>query len=435
MLGVNVSSALSGGSDNLSPTKRLSGISYSTSVSTVTVSPNSTSPSSLSTKPTLKGTLSSNHAPPTVEVNNASLNANTAADLSVQIGAELGAESTLTAELPPVSSSLPPSSFSLTQGALSINGLVSTSTNISSSALQQGGELPASQITGVKEPQLEPDTSFSPVTGADASPVFSGQESASKPSLEPSQERPEHIDEGSKPVFNPFESTQEEDKASEESSAKALVLEQKILAELAKRDAEVRSHEQAHATVGGVHAQSPQLSYEQGSDGRRYAVDGEVSIDISTVPGNPLATINKMRQVYAAAMAPTDPSMADIRVAAEAMRKLNQARAELAEQRVNDAPSIEEMAPLLGAQSSIDQTPIFDPPKFTTAGDVDETGAITKPQLDEVNPVSDSVDKINSQLSAQSMTLETDSHHYLTETVSERYEPRSSVASSLSFSV
>ncbi|WP_394393154.1 putative metalloprotease CJM1_0395 family protein [Shewanella woodyi] len=418
----------------------MSRISYSTSVSTVTVSPNSTSPSTLSAKPSLKSTLSSNHAPPIVEVNNASLN--TAADLSVPIGAELGAESTLTAELSP-SSSLPPSSFSLTQGALSIDGLVSTSTstststntNISNSALQQGGELPASQITGANDSQLEPDTSFSPVTGADVDPIFSGQESASKSPLEPSQEMPENIDEGSKPVFNPFESTQEEDKASEESNAKALVLEQQVLAELAKRDAEVRSHEQAHAAVGGIHAQSPQLSYEQGSDGRRYAVDGEVSIDISTVPGNPLATVNKMRQVYAAAMAPTDPSMADIRVAAEAMRKLNQARAELAEQRVNDAPSIEEMAPLLGAQSSIDETPIFDPPKFTTAGDVDETGAITKPQVDEVNPVSDSVDKINSQLSVQSVTLESDSHHYLTDTVSERYEPRASAVSSLSFSV
>ncbi|MBW8184831.1 putative metalloprotease CJM1_0395 family protein [Shewanella nanhaiensis] len=432
MLGVNVSSALSAGSDSLSPTKRLSGISYSTSVSSVPVSPNTTSPNSLPTKPSLKGTLSSNHAPPTIEINNASLNANTAADLSVQIGVE----STLTAELSPTTSASPPSSFSLTQGALSINGLVSTSTSTISSALQQGSKLPANQITsGANDSQLVPDTGFTPVTDADAEPVFSGQESSSTPPFEPSQERPENTDEGSKPVFNPFESTQEEGKASEESSAKALVLEQQILDELAKRDAEVRSHEQAHATVGGVHAQSPQLSYEQGSDGRRYAVDGEVSIDISTVPGNPLATVNKMRQVYAAAMAPTDPSMADIRVAAEAMRKLNQARAELAEQRVSDAPSIEEMAPLLGAQSSIDEIPIFDPPKFTTAGDVDETGAITKPQVDEVNPVSDSVDKINSQLTAQSVTLESGSHHYLTETVSERYEPRASVASSLSFSV
>ncbi|WP_412523412.1 putative metalloprotease CJM1_0395 family protein [Shewanella chilikensis] len=65
--------------------------------------------------------------------------------------------------------------------------------------------------------------------------------------------------------------------------------------------------------------------------------------------GDPLATMAKMKQVYAAAMAPVDPSVADIRVAAEAMRKYNQAREEAGTQRLAAAPKSELSQNLMGA--------------------------------------------------------------------------------------
>ena len=59
-------------------------------------------------------------------------------------------------------------------------------------------------------------------------------------------------------------------------------------------------------------------TYERGPDGAEYAVGGEVGIDTSPVPGNPEATAEKMRIVRAAALAPSDPSAADLAVAASA---------------------------------------------------------------------------------------------------------------------
>ncbi|MBO2628654.1 hypothetical protein JKK45_10255 [Shewanella algae] len=130
-----------------------------------------------------------------------------------------------------------------------------------------------------------------------------------------------------------------------------------------KRDTQVRSHEQAHAAVGGIHAGQPAFEFEKGPDGKRYAVEGEVQIDVSVVNGDPLATMAKMKQVYAAAMAPVDPSMADIRVAAEAMRKYNQAREEAGTQRLAAAPKPELSQNLLGAADPAAEksAPSFDP--------------------------------------------------------------------------
>ncbi|WP_100143594.1 putative metalloprotease CJM1_0395 family protein [Shewanella carassii] len=132
---------------------------------------------------------------------------------------------------------------------------------------------------------------------------------------------------------------------------------------LMKRDTQVRSHEQAHAAVGGIHAGQPAFEFEKGPDGKRYAVEGEVQIDVSVVNGDPLATMAKMKQVYAAAMAPVDPSMADIRVAAEAMRKYNQAREEAGTQRLAAAPKPELSQNLLGAAEPAAEksAPSFDP--------------------------------------------------------------------------
>ena len=68
---------------------------------------------------------------------------------------------------------------------------------------------------------------------------------------------------------------------------------QQKLRELSARDQQVRTHEAAHAAIGGRYAGSPALSYEQGPDGRRYAVEGKVNIDTSEIPGDPQRTLEK----------------------------------------------------------------------------------------------------------------------------------------------
>ena len=106
--------------------------------------------------------------------------------------------------------------------------------------------------------------------------------------------------------------------------------EERQLDELKKRDQEVRSHEKAHAAIGGQYAGAPQYEFKVGPDGRQYATDGEVSIDISE-GSSPEETIRKMQQVKAAALAPAEPSPQDLRVAAEASQKTVEARSEIAE--------------------------------------------------------------------------------------------------------
>lgn len=120
--------------------------------------------------------------------------------------------------------------------------------------------------------------------------------------------------------------------------------EQKQVAELRQRDAEVRAHEAAHRAAGGQHAGGVSYTFQTGPDGKRYAVGGEVPIDVSPVKGDPEATIRKMQQVRQAALAPAQPSSADRQVAAKAAQLEQKARAELAEQSRNadDAEPAEE---------------------------------------------------------------------------------------------
>ncbi len=104
----------------------------------------------------------------------------------------------------------------------------------------------------------------------------------------------------------------------------------KELANLKARDREVRAHEAAHQAVGGQYAGAMSFTYQRGPDGAQYAVGGEVPIDVSPVAGDPQATIEKMRVVRAAAMAPAQPSGQDRAVAAQAMQTMLQAQSELA---------------------------------------------------------------------------------------------------------
>lgn len=107
--------------------------------------------------------------------------------------------------------------------------------------------------------------------------------------------------------------------------------EERMVRELQLRDREVRAHEAAHKAAGGSLAGGMSLSYQTGPDGRQYAVGGEVSIDTGSA-GDPQATIGKMRQVIAAALAPADPSSQDRAVAAAARATMAEAQRQLGEQ-------------------------------------------------------------------------------------------------------
>ena len=115
--------------------------------------------------------------------------------------------------------------------------------------------------------------------------------------------------------------------------------EQQEIESLKQRDQEVRAHEQAHAAVGGKYAGSPQYEFQTGPDGRRYAVGGEVSIDIAEEP-TAEQTLRKMQQVKAAALAPAEPSPQDLRVATEATQKAFEARSEITEKRRDELAEV-----------------------------------------------------------------------------------------------
>ncbi len=106
---------------------------------------------------------------------------------------------------------------------------------------------------------------------------------------------------------------------------------QQQVQKLKQADANVRQHEAAHQSAGGGNAGAASFTYTRGPDGKSYATAGEVQVDIS--PENePSATISKMEQVKAAALAPNDPSPQDLRVAAQADALKLKAQSELRQQ-------------------------------------------------------------------------------------------------------
>ena len=112
--------------------------------------------------------------------------------------------------------------------------------------------------------------------------------------------------------------------------------EQAEVEDMKDRDAEVRTHENAHKSAGGQYAAAPSYTYETGPDGKRYITDGEVSIDVGE-ESDPQDTITKMQVVKRAALAPAQPSAQDRQVYAEASQKEAQARQELNEQKQEEA--------------------------------------------------------------------------------------------------
>lgn len=106
--------------------------------------------------------------------------------------------------------------------------------------------------------------------------------------------------------------------------------------ELKARDQEVRAHENAHKNVGGGYTGAVEYEYTVGPDDQRYAIGGKVSIDTSPVAGDPEATLDKMRVVQSAALAPASPSGADRAVAARAAQISRDAESALREKRAEE---------------------------------------------------------------------------------------------------
>jgi hypothetical protein len=91
------------------------------------------------------------------------------------------------------------------------------------------------------------------------------------------------------------------------------------LRELQERDAHVRQHEAAHQAAGGDVTGAASFTYRTGPDGRSYAVGGEVRV-VAHAGRTPDETVAIARRVRAAALAPADPSSADLDAAAQAAR-------------------------------------------------------------------------------------------------------------------
>ncbi|NUB24229.1 putative metalloprotease CJM1_0395 family protein [Azospirillum brasilense] len=103
---------------------------------------------------------------------------------------------------------------------------------------------------------------------------------------------------------------------------------QRQVQDLKRIDASVRQHEAAHQAAGGPHAGGASFTFTRGPDGKNYATAGEVQVDAGA-ESDPEATVRKMDTVKAAALAPSDPSAQDLRVAQQADAMKIQAQQEL----------------------------------------------------------------------------------------------------------
>jgi len=150
------------------------------------------------------------------------------------------------------------------------------------------------------------------------------------------------------------------------SDEKGLTTEEKEdVEELKRRDKQVKAHEMAHVAAGaGLVRGGASYEYEVGPDGKRYAVEGEVSID--TAPETePVATIAKMQRIKRAALAPSEPSGTDRAVATQASRTEAKARAELLEEKTREVKEEKEEKEGEGKSSTENEMTVHESPPTT----------------------------------------------------------------------
>jgi hypothetical protein len=103
--------------------------------------------------------------------------------------------------------------------------------------------------------------------------------------------------------------------------------EKRLVLDLQSRDAEVHAHESAHQS-GGASTGAATYTYQQGPDGKMYAIGGEVSVSFQS-GSTPQETIANAQAVIASALAPADPSGQDMAVASSAMVMMMKAQQQL----------------------------------------------------------------------------------------------------------
>ena len=231
MLDVNLSSGLAGGRERLSPTNRTSSILSTSSSPAVSVPPPST------------------YAPVQTKSVSLHLDAVSIPSVPTQLTSDVGAEFTRVSP-----SATPNVNFSLTQGALSITGLVNSTTAVT----QPDNETTEALVGSLNQANATPFDNTSVVEN-DVQPNFSAVDHSSAiDEQKPFSGEADKVKGDTQPIFAPVsgtpdnsDSTSDKADSAEADKAKAMAVEQQVLAQLAKRDAEVRSHEQAHASVGG----------------------------------------------------------------------------------------------------------------------------------------------------------------------------------------
>jgi len=107
--------------------------------------------------------------------------------------------------------------------------------------------------------------------------------------------------------------------------------EKRLVLDLQSRDAEVRAHESAHKS-GGASTGAASYTYQQGPDGKMYAIGGEVSVSFKT-GSTPQETIANAQAVIASALAPADPSGQDQAVASSAAMMISKTQQQIAKEK------------------------------------------------------------------------------------------------------
>lgn len=105
----------------------------------------------------------------------------------------------------------------------------------------------------------------------------------------------------------------------------------RLVQDLQSRDSEVKAHEAAHQAAGGGMTGAASYTYQQGPDGKMYAIGGEVSITMKS-GSSPEETIRNARQIAASAMAAGNPSPQDHAVASSARVMEMKAQQQLAKE-------------------------------------------------------------------------------------------------------
>lgn len=165
------------------------------------------------------------------------------------------------------------------------------------------------------------------VTTTSAVPTGSTKEAAIS-SQQNGQMQPAEVAQTSKqPVTEQVSSASHSDQVQKQQA-----LDNAVSRDMARRDREVKTHEQTHAAVGAPYTSAPSFTYERGPDGQLYAVEGQVRIDTSKIADDPHATLEKAEVIIRASLSVSDPSPQDRRVAAEARAMAAEARSEIAQQ-------------------------------------------------------------------------------------------------------